>query len=142
MGINVSEIQDKTLLKYAQKVDDSDGNLNEQEMNSLFETLNTESQKASGRLEAAQKMGIGRTLGTSALWTGGFTGYLALLAKKHPNNVISRSIGFPKFAGLLFAGCVATTAIAMNHVKKHNNSKLNNLDAAIAEFNQLRAQRA
>lgn len=138
MGINVSEIQDKTLLKYARKVDDGDGNLNEQEMNSLFDELNVESQKASHRLEASQKTGIGKVLGTSALWTAGATGIAALAGKVKPNNIK----GVLLKAGILFAGCVAAGTITINQVKKHNNSEIDKLDAAIAEFNQLRTQMA
>ena len=136
MGINVSEIQDKTFLMYAQKVDDGDGVLNEQEMNSLFETLNMELQKSLGRLEASQKIGIGNILGTSALWTAGSTGLVAYAGKVKPNNIIKTTLGLPKLAGIIFAGCVTAGAITVNQIKKNANNKVSNLEVALEELKQ------
>lgn len=47
MGISFSEIQSKTLLQYAKKIDDGDGDLNREEMMSLFHTVSDESTKVS-----------------------------------------------------------------------------------------------
>ena len=145
MGINVSEIQDKTLLKYAQKVDDGDGNLNEQEMNSLFENLNLESSNIKDRTNDRSIVGIAAyELGLAGIMTGGLKG-MSLLPKVKSGlakpNIVSKVFKFAAsakgFAFLAATGVAA--ALISNKILQNKDAKL---DAAITEFNQLRTQMA
>ena len=132
MGITISEIQDKTLLKYAKTADvDEDGKLNEEESASLFTTLDSKCSEAEEQQQFWKRQdsgisddiiaGVGIALGT------------VLSLKKHKNII---DFGFLSVIG------TGINYIADKIMKHTRANKVEKLNSAISEFNQLKNQAA
>ena len=120
MGINVSEIQDKTLLKYANKVDDGDGILNDDETNSLFEKVNSKLEK---NVAIGERADFKHALAFSTI----FTGTCALMRKEYKN-----------LAKLppLFIAALGITMISNIAIKQVTKTKAEKLETALDELKQ------
>jgi len=130
MGITISEIQDKTLLKYAKTADvDKDGDLNEEESASLFTTLDSKCSEAEEQQQFWKRQDSGIT---DDIMTGG-----AMTA--------AGSLCVKKFRSLLGFGILLATNTVLNcfadRIQLHRfSNKVENYNSAIKEFNQLKSQ--
>lgn len=130
MGISISEIQDATLLKYAKEIDDGDGELNEVENNSLFETLNSSIAKYQQRLARCEEnRGIGDDI-FAGIVSGGLTSLFIKKARNFNAFVTMATIGTLGY----YVGDIAMI--------RRNSNKIENLNSAKNEFNKLMLQSA
>lgn len=125
MGISISEIQDKTLLRYAQKIDDGDGELNKDEAVSLFNTIDHQRLDAQEReLDYKEQKGVG-----DDIFQGVIGGLLATICFKSARNLK----GFASYAAAFTAGSYLADKVQEFRFSR----KADKFNAAYLELSQL-----